>query len=101
MLYSSHYLYEAKEIGTYIIAIKNERLALFSKISDVRTEKYYTGIRTLGEEPPAYIKKDGEYYVFELPGPESVTPLVISLISKGIRIREVKEMQNPLEELFE
>ena len=36
----------------------------------------------------------------ELNGPEDVPKVVSELVAKGVKIREVKEMQNPLEELF-
>ena len=101
VLYSSHNLFEAREIGTYIIAIKNGRLALYNRISEIKTENYSIGVRTLGEEPPGYLKKEGEYYIFALAGPEKVQWLIGDLLSKGVRIREIREMQNPLEELFE
>ncbi len=101
VLYSSHNLFEVREIGTYIIAIKNGRLALYNRISDIKTENYSIGVRTLGEEPPGYLKREGEYYIFALAGPEKVQGLIGDLLSKGIRIREIREMQNPLEEIFQ
>ena len=101
VLYSSHNLFEAREIGTRVIAIKEGRLALFGKISEIKTEKYIVGVRTLGaEEVPGSTGKEGDYHLFELDGPEAVPPLIADLSGKGVRIREVKEMQNPLEELF-
>ena len=45
-------------------------------------------------------RKEGDYYLFELGGPDEVPKIISELIAKGVRIREVKEMQNPFEELF-
>ncbi len=45
-------------------------------------------------------KREGPYYLMELNGPEDVPKVVSELVAKGVKIREVKEMQNPLEELF-
>ena len=44
--------------------------------------------------------KQGDYYVQELSGPEEVPKLIQELLAKGVLIREVKEMENPLEDLF-
>ncbi|MCL2134003.1 MAG: ABC transporter ATP-binding protein [Candidatus Bathyarchaeota archaeon] len=101
VLYSSHNLFEAREIGSKVIVIKNGKLALFGNISEIKTEKYTIGIRTLGvDEVPYSVGKEGDYYLFELQGPEEVSALTAKLLKKGVQIREVKEMQNPLEELF-
>ena len=101
VLYSSHNLFEAREIGTRVIAIKEGRLALFGKISDIKTEKYVVGVRVLGTEgAPGSRGREGEYYMFELDGPEVVPDLIAELSGKGVKVREVREMQNPLEELF-
>jgi ABC-2 type transport system ATP-binding protein len=101
ILYSSHNLFEAREIGSKVIVIKQGKLAMFGNISEIKTEKYTIGIRTLGVgEVPYSIGKEGDYYLFELPGPEDVPDLIAKLSGKGVQIREVKEMQNPLEELF-
>ena len=100
VLYSSHNLYEAREIGTRVIAITKGKLALFGKIEEIKTQKYVVGIRIFGENFPEQAKREGDYYLLDLKGPDEVPSLVSELVSKGVRIREVKEMQNPLEELF-
>ncbi|MCL2643065.1 MAG: heme ABC exporter ATP-binding protein CcmA [Candidatus Bathyarchaeota archaeon] len=102
ILYSSHNLFEAREIGSKAIVIKNGKLALFGNISEIKTEKYRIGIRTLDmmDEMPYSSGKEGDYYLFELQGPKEVPGLIAKLSEKGVQIREVKEMQNPLEELF-
>ncbi|MCL2173657.1 MAG: ABC transporter ATP-binding protein [Candidatus Bathyarchaeota archaeon] len=101
VLYSSHNLFEAREIGSKVLVIKNGKLALFGNISDIKTEKYTIGVRTLGaEEVPNAFGKEGDYYLFELSGPQEVPRLISKLLAKNVQIREVKEMQNPLEELF-
>jgi ABC-2 type transport system ATP-binding protein len=101
VLYSSHNLFEAREIGSRVIAVKGGKLALFGKIDEIRTQTYTVGVRTLG--PEASLEswtKEGDYYLFELKGPEDVPGLISDLTGKGVKIREVREMQNPLEELF-
>jgi ABC-2 type transport system ATP-binding protein len=101
VLYSSHNLFEAREIGTYVLAIKGGRLSLFSRIADLKSARYVVGVRTVGGEnvlPPERLK--GDYYVYELAGPEEVSKLLKELEAKGVQVREVKELGNPLEELF-
>ncbi len=103
VLYSSHNLFEAREIGRYVIAIKAGRLALFDRIENLRGEHFVIGVRVLDPgTPPALadFARQGDYYLRELPGPEAVPALLHELDAQGVRIREVREMNNPLEDLF-
>lgn len=101
VLYSSHNLYEAREIGNQVLAISGGKLAMFGRIDEIKTEKYVVGIRAFDAESILdENKKEGDYYIFELQKPEEVPKLIAELAAKGVKIREVKEMQNPLEELF-
>ena len=101
VLYSSHNLYEAREIGNQVLAISAGKLAMFGKINEIKTEKYVVGVRAFGAESILdQNKREGDYYIFELQRPEDVPKLISELAAKGVKIREVKEMQNPLEELF-
>jgi ABC-2 type transport system ATP-binding protein len=101
VLYSSHNLFEAREIGRYVIAIREGRLALFDRIEDMRTARYVVGIRLL--EPSEAVRglpQEGNYFLRELPGPQEVPALLRDLESRGAKVREIREMGNPLEELF-
>jgi ABC-2 type transport system ATP-binding protein len=101
VLYSSHNLFEAREIGTYVLALRAGKLALFGKISELRSAKYTVGIRAVqGAEHLDASRKQGDYYLYDLAGPEAVASLLAELESRGVRVREVKEMGNPLEDLF-
>jgi len=101
VLYSSHNLFEAKEIGTYVLVLKAGRVGYFGRLSDLRPKKYIIGIRAAGAEGIlSESSKKGDYYLQELAGPEEVPKLVQELTAKGVLIREVKEMENPLEDLF-
>ncbi|MHB8352166.1 MAG: heme ABC exporter ATP-binding protein CcmA [Thermoplasmata archaeon] len=101
VLYSSHNLFEAKEIGKYVIALRAGKVGYFGLLSDLRPNRYVIGIRAEGTEGilPASSKK-GDYFLQELPGPGDVAKYVAELVAKGVQIREVKEMENPLEDLF-
>jgi ABC-2 type transport system ATP-binding protein len=101
VLYSSHNLFEAREIGSRVIAVKGGKLALFGRIDEIRTQTYTVGVRTLAPEASLETgTKEGDYYLFVLKGPEDVPALISDLAGRGVKIREVREMQNPLEELF-
>ncbi len=101
VLYSSHNLFEAREIGTYVLALKAGKLTLFDRIADLKSARYVVGVRaTLGEQQLSAAEKRGDYYLFELAGPDAVADLIEELQGKGVRLREVREMGNPLEELF-
>jgi ABC-2 type transport system ATP-binding protein len=101
VLYSSHNLFEAREIGRYVLTVKGGRLGIFQRIADLRAANFQIGIRPLGD--PGSLNqypKEGEYYVRELSGPEEVPRVLKELDAAGIRIRELREMGNPLEDLF-
>jgi ABC-2 type transport system ATP-binding protein len=101
VLYSSHNLFEAREIGRYVLALKAGKLQLFSRMSDLRSAHYVVGVRLLdGEHPLPDSARSGDYYLQELAGPEEVPKFIHELEGKGARIREVREMGNPLEDLF-
>ncbi len=101
VLYSSHNLYEAREIGEYVLAVKGGQLTLFDRIQNLRSARFVVGIRVLEHsEALAEFPREGEYYLRELAGPEQVPALIRDLESRGVQIRELREMNNPLEDLF-
>jgi ABC-2 type transport system ATP-binding protein len=101
VLYSSHNLYEAKEIGTYLILIRDGYVKFFDKIEKLRPGEYRIGIKASGDVsqviPALY---ENGYYVTRVRGPEEVGEIIKKLVEKGITITEVKELDNPLEDLF-
>ncbi len=101
VLYSSHNLFEAHEIGRYVIALKGGTLTLFDRMENVRSARFVIGVRTL--EPTDALgdwERSGDCYRRELAGPEDVPALIRDLEARGVRLREVREMENPLEDLF-
>jgi len=101
VLYSSHNLFEAREIGRYVLALKDGRVALFDRIENLRGARYLIGIRVLEpNDALADFPRQGEYYLRELSGPDQVPGLLKELEARGAKIREVREMDNPLEDLF-
>ena len=101
VLYSSHNLYEAREIGRYVLAIKDGRIQLFDRIENLRASRFVVGVRLTDPtvDLPGF-RREGEYFVRELAGPEAVPDLLHELEARGARVREVRELGNPLEDLF-
>jgi ABC-2 type transport system ATP-binding protein len=101
VLYSSHNLYEAREIGTYVLALKAGELTVFDRMENLRGARFVVGVRVL--EPNAALSgyaREGDYYLRELAGPEEVPGLLRDLEARGVRVRELREMNNPLEDIF-
>ena len=103
VLYSSHNLYEAKEIGTYLIVIKNGELKFFDKIENVKTKQYRVGIKTLNDISRLLPESRFEngYYVVTVNNPSEVAKIVNNLVKLGAEIAEIRELDNPLQEFFE
>ena len=101
VLYSSHNLFEAREIGRYVLVIKSGQISRFDRIENVRGSRYVLGIRVLQPSPAlAAYDHEGEYYLRELSGPEEVPAVLRELMAQGVQVREAREMENPLEDLF-
>ena len=102
VLYSSHNLYEAQEIGDYIVLIKDGAIGFFGKKDELRTGEYRIGVKTSGDPSKLFPqgRYEKEYYVMSVSGRERVSEIVKGLVSAGLKVYEVKEMGNPLEELF-
>jgi ABC-2 type transport system ATP-binding protein len=103
VLYSSHNLYEAREIGEYLIVIKNGELKFFDKIENMKVKQYRVGIKTLNDISKLLPESRFEngYYVVMVDGPTEVPTIVSDLASRGALIIEVRELDNPLQEFFE
>ena len=103
VLYSSHNLYEAREIGTYLIVIKNGELKFFDKIEKVKTKEYRVGFKTLNDVSKLLpeSKFENGYYVVTVESPSEVARIVNNLVRLGAEIVEIRELDNPLQEFFE
>lgn len=101
VLYSSHNLYEAREIGKQVIIINNGTIAYNGDIDKVPMGKYVIGIRAenLSEVFPQ-AKLEGRYYMLELDSPDDVSGVIQKLAAANIKVQEIREMSNPLEDLL-
>lgn len=102
VLYSSHNLYEATELGTDLILIKDGKLAMFDKIGNIRSGSYRVGIKA-SEDISGVVdaKKDSNgYYVLTVSRPEEAGLSLKKIVEKGILVTEMRELDSPLQELF-
>jgi ABC-2 type transport system ATP-binding protein len=102
VLYSSHNLYEATDIGMNLILIKDGKLAMFDKIANVRSKSYRVGIRASRDITKIVDAKkdDSGYYIMTVSNPEEAGTALRRIVEKGILVTEMREMDNPLQELF-
>ncbi len=101
VLYSSHNLFEAKEIGRYLVLIKGGTLRFFDRIENLRTATYRVGIKARGDVSQVLdAKLENGYYVLTVKSPDDVGEVVKKLVNAGVTVTEVKELDNPLESLF-
>lgn len=102
VLYSSHNLYEAQEIGDFIVLIKDGRLAFYGRKEDLRTGEYKIGVKASASLSSLFPegRYEKEYFVVSVSGHEDVGSVVKKIVEAGITVYEVKEIGNPLEDLF-
>jgi len=102
VLYSSHNLYEAQEIADVIILIKDGKIAFYGRKDELRSGGYRVGIKASADLSRLFPggRRDKEYFVVEVTGPENVGEVVKRIVEAGIAVYEVKELGNPLEDLF-
>jgi ABC-2 type transport system ATP-binding protein len=102
VLYSSHNLYEAQEIGEYIVLIRGGRLGFFGRKEELRTGGFRIGVRASADLSTMFPegKQERDYFVIEVGGANEVGNIVKKIVDAGITVYEVKEVGNPLEELF-
>jgi ABC-2 type transport system ATP-binding protein len=103
ILYSSHNLYEATDIGTYLILIKNGSIALFDKISNIKPKQYRVGIKASTDISKIINaqRSEGDYFVLNVSSPEEAGLALKKLVENGVLVTEMRQLDNPLQELFE
>ena len=102
ILYSSHNLYEATDIGTYLILIKNGSVTLFDKISNIKPKQYRVGIKASADISKIVdAQREGDYFVLNVSSPEEAGLALKKLVENGILVTEMRQLDNPLQELFE
>ena len=102
VLYSSHNLYEAQEIGDFVIMIKGGKIGFYGRKEELRAGGYRVGLRASGDLQELFPegRREKGYFVLEVGGPIDVGNVVKKIVDEGIAVYEVRELGNPLEELF-
>jgi len=102
VLYSSHNLYEAQEIGDFVVLIREGTVAFFGAKEELRTGGYRIGIKASADLAGLFPngRREKEYFVVAVSGPKDVGEVVKKVVGAGISVYEVKEIGNPLEDLF-
>lgn len=103
VLYSSHNLYEARDVGTNLILVRNGAIGYFGKISDIKSKEYRVGIKTTTDISKMIDAKlgDGGYYVLSVRTPEEAGLALKQLVENGVLVTEMRQLDNPLQDLFE
>ena len=103
VLYSSHNLYEARDVGTNLILIRDGAIAYFDKISNIKSKEYRVGIRA-SQDVSKYIDAklgEGSYYILSVSSPEEAGFALKKLVDNGVLVTEMRQLDNPLQDLFE
>jgi len=102
ILYSSHNLYEATDIGTYLILIKDGTVTMHDKISSIKPKQYRMGIKATTDISKIIdATRSGDYYVVNVSSPEEAGQVLKKLVEKGVLVTEMRQLDNPLQDLFE
>lgn len=103
VLYSSHNLYEARDVGTNLILVRDGAIAYFGKISDIKSKEYRVGFRTKTDISKMVGARVGEggYYVMSFNSPDEAGLMLKELVERGVVITEMRELGNPLQDLFD
>ena len=101
ILYSSHNLYEATDIGTYLILIKNGSVSMFDKISNIKPKNYRVGIKTQTDITKIVdAKREGDYFVLSVSNPEEAGLALKKFVENGVLVTEMRQLDNPLAGAF-
>jgi ABC-2 type transport system ATP-binding protein len=103
VFYSSHNLYEARDVGTNLILVRDGTIGYFGKISDIKSKEYRVGIKTTTDISGMIDAKpgDGGYYVLSVATPEEAGLALKKLVENGVLVTEMRQLDNPLQNLFD
>lgn len=103
VLYSSHNLYEARDVGTNLILVRDGAIGYFGPISNIKSKEYRVGIKTTTDISKMIDAKLGEggYYVLSVTTPEEAGLALKKLVENGVLVTEMRQLDNPLQDLFE
>jgi ABC-2 type transport system ATP-binding protein len=103
VLYSSHNLYEATDIGKHLLLVRNGAVEYYDDISSIQSSQYRVGIKASTDISNLVDAKleEGGYYTLTLSNREEAGILLRKLVDNGILVYEMRLLDNPLQELFD
>ncbi len=103
VLYSSHNLYEATDIGTHLLLVRNGTVEYYDQISNIKSSRYRIGIKASVDISKFVDAQPGEggYFILTLSNREEAGKMLKKLVENGVMIYEMRVLDNPLQELFE
>jgi len=103
IFYSSHNLYEARDVGTNLILVRDGAIGYFGKIAEIKSKEYRVGIRTTTDISRMIDAKLGDsgYYVLTVNTPEEAGLALRRLVENGVLVTEMRQLDNPLQDLFD
>lgn len=109
ILTATHNLYEAAELAEEVILIHRGRIIQRGSVEDLkeRLGMRRVGFRTTGDPRPVFAqfglesRLEGGLWVTEVSEEEQVSRVVSALVTSGLSVLEVRELENPLESLFD
>jgi len=102
VLYSSHNLYEATDIGTHLLLVRNGAVEYYDEISNIKSSRYRVGIKA-SADITKYVDvktEEGGYFVLTLSSRDEAAELMKKLVENGVHVYELRALDNPLQELF-
>ncbi len=101
VLYSSHNLYEANDIGKFVMLIREGRIVALKEVSSLELGRTEIEVRADGDVGKVVdCTREGDHYRIKVNSPDEVPRIVKRLVEAGIMVREVKETGNRLEKLY-
>ena len=102
VLYSSHNLYEATDIGSHLLLVRNGTVQYYEAISSIKSNQYRIGIKA-SADITKYLdaKLEGGYFIVTLSSREEAAAIMRKLVENGVQVYEMRALDNPLQELFE
>jgi ABC-2 type transport system ATP-binding protein len=102
VLYSSHNLYEATEIGTHLVLVRNGTVEYYEEISNIKSSHYRIGIKA-SPDIARYVDvkvEEGGYFVLTLSNREEAASIMRKLVANGVHVYEMRALDDPLQDLF-
>jgi ABC-2 type transport system ATP-binding protein len=77
-------------------------VTMHDKISSIKPKQYRMGIKATTDISKIIdATRSGDYYVVNVSSPEEAGQVLKKLVEKGVLVTEMRQLDNPLQDLFE